>query len=428
MKILKNTVKILKNITNQAYKYLCLVLVLLLLTSCGTTTEETDTSSINEVKTSDTSEIDTTQETNTTQASIISNPEDNTEGKTSELQVHFIDVGQGDSTLIICDSEAMLIDAGDNNQGTKIQNYLQKQNIKSLKYVICTHPDADHIGGMDVILYKFDCETIFMTDEKNDTNTYRDVIDTMRNKGYSKTLPVVGDIYTLGGAQITVLAPINPSEDSNNNSISILITHGNNKFLFSGDAEEEEESDIVNNYISIDADVYKVGHHGSKTASSEEFLNAISPTYAVISCGEGNSYGHPHSATLNILRSMGVKVFRTDEQGSIIATSDGVNITWNCSPSDTWQAGEGTQNAENHTTAVATTRPVEEQTTTSAIIITNTENQGAITYICNTNTMKFHYPECSSVKRMSEDNKWTVTTTRQELINQGYVPCLKCNP
>lgn len=428
MKIVKNTVKLFKTMSNKAYTYLSLILMLLLLTACGTTTEETDTSSINEVKISETSEIDTTKETSTTQSSIISNPEDNTEGETSELQVHFIDVGQGDSTLIICDSEAMLIDAGDNNQGTKIQNYLKKQNVESLKYVVCTHPDADHIGGMDVILYKFDCETIFMTDETKDTNTYRDVIDTMRNKGYSKTLPVVGDIYTLGGAQITVLAPINPGEDSNNNSISILITHGNNKFLFSGDAEEEEESDIVNNYISIDADVYKVGHHGSKTASSEEFLNAISPTYAVISCGEGNSYGHPHSATLNILRSMGVKVFRTDEQGSIIASSDGVNITWNCSPSDTWQAGEGTQNAENHTTVVATTRPAEEQTTTSAIIITNTENQGTTTYICNTNTMKFHYLGCASVNKMSEKNKLTVTTTRQELIDQGYVPCLKCNP
>lgn len=196
---------------------------------------------------------------------------------------------------------------------------------------------------MDVILYKFDCETILMTDEKKDTNTYRDVIDTMAGKNYKKTLPAAGEQYSLGDAEFTILAPSQISNSSNDNSIVILLTHGSNRFLFTGDAEEQEERDIISGGISIDADVYKAGHHGSSTSSSVELLEAVSPVYAVISCAEGNVYGHPHAEILNHLRAMGVQVFRTDEQGSIVAVSDGTNITWNCPPSETWQAGEPTE-------------------------------------------------------------------------------------
>ena len=128
-------------------------------------------------------------------------------------------------------------------------------------------------------------------------------------------------------------------EDANNNSISIILQYGDRKFLFTGDAEEEEEQDIVNAGISIDCDVYKAGHHGSRTSSSEELLNAASPAFAVISCGEGNSYGHPHARTLNEFRQRGIQVFRTDEQGTIEAVTDGVTIKWNCSPSETWKTG-----------------------------------------------------------------------------------------
>ena len=162
-----------------------------------------------------------------------------------ELEIHFLDVGQGDCTLLFCGGEAMLIDAGDNNQGTRIQNYLQKQDVETLKYVVCTHPDEDHIGGMDVILYKFDCETILMTEEDKDTNTYRDVADTMENRGYERTLPVVGQQYSLGDADFTILAPSGLSGDSNNNSVSLLLTHGSNRILFTGDAEEEEEEEMM---------------------------------------------------------------------------------------------------------------------------------------------------------------------------------------
>lgn len=255
------------------------------------------------------------------------------------LEVHFIDVGQGDATLILCGEDAMLIDAGENDKGTLVQNYLQAQGVTSLRYMIGTHPDSDHIGGMDVILYKFDCDTVMMPEKEKNTSAYRDVIDTIKNRGYSNTLPIVGDTYELGDATFTILAPAHSYEDSNNCSIAILLTYGNTRFLFTGDAEEEAEKDILNCGISLRADVYKAGHHGSSTSSSEAFLRAVSPSYAVISCGEDNSYGHPHAEPLNNFRSMGIEVFRTDEQGSIIAISDGKTITWNCSPTESWISG-----------------------------------------------------------------------------------------
>lgn len=442
MNTIKKFYQQIRNTHHIKYTCLCIFIITLFLTSCGAITSTLDSPQTNEPETVTTESnnitpkvlntvtpevdvsIDNESENNdiTEEVSITPEPSENTPKEFTELQIHYIDVGQGDCTLIICDSEAMLIDAGDNNQGTKVQNYLQKQGIKSLKYVICTHPDSDHIGGMDVILYKFDCETIFMTDEEKDSNTYRDVIDTMKNKGYKKTFPVVGECYSLGDAEFTILAPSQLSNDSNNNSIAIILTHGNNKFLFTGDAESEEEGDILKSGISIDADVYKVGHHGSSSSSSIDLLEAASPTYAVISCAEENSYGHPHAGILNNLRSMGVQVFRTDEQGSIIATSNGLKITWNCSPSDTWQAGEGTLSYKDVDNEEV--QSTEEPT----ITIEPTKAPKSVTYICNTNTKKFHYPSCSSVKQMSEKNKKAVTTTREELIKKGYDPCKRCNP
>lgn len=240
-----------------------------------------------------------------------------------ELQVHYIDVGQGDSTLLVCGGQAMLIDAGNNNKGTTVQLYLQKQGIDALDYVVGTHPDADHIGGLDVIITKFECGTIFMPDVSNDTNTYRDVLDAMKYKDYSVTIPSVGDTYTLGDANFTILAPGRDYTEMNNNSIVIRVEHGENTFLFAGDAAEESEADMMVSGLPLQAQVLKVGHHGSSSSTSKAFLDAVHPDYAVISCGRDNSYGHPTAETLTTLREAGVQVFRTDEQGSIVVTSDG---------------------------------------------------------------------------------------------------------
>lgn len=345
--------------------------------------------------------------------------EDAEEPEESELTVHFLDIGQGDATLIACDGEYMLIDAGDNDKGTAVQNYLTKQGVTKLKYVIGTHPDADHIGGLDVILYKFECETVMMPDVANDTATYRDVIDTMDTKGYQNTLPQVGDSYTLGSAELMILGPKKIYSDTNNSSIVLRLTHGSNSFLFMGDAEEEAENDILNGGIMVDADVLKVGHHGSRTASSKAFLQAVSPAYAVISCAEDNSYGHPHAETLNNLRSMGVQVFRTDEQGTITVTSDGQEMVWNCAPSETWKAGESTQNSTGNSAVAA-------GSDTEKTVESNDAAPAGVNYIGNKRNGKLHRASCHTLPK--EENQ-ALFSTREEAVAAGYDdPCGNCNP
>lgn len=259
----------------------------------------------------------------------------------SGLEIHYLDVGQGDSTLILCGGHAMLIDAGDNDRGTAVQSYLESQGVTTLDYVIGTHPDADHIGGLDVVLYKFDCQMVMMPDFEKDTRTYDDVVQTMKQKRYKNTLPEVGTVYELGSAVFTIVAPNGEyGDNANDYSVGILLQHGKNRFLFTGDAEEASEADMLENGIDLEADVFKASHHGSRTANTEEFLQTVDPDYAVISCGQDNSYGHPHAEVMNRLRAMGISVFRTDEQGTIVAYSDGTEITFNMSPDESWKAGE----------------------------------------------------------------------------------------
>lgn len=266
------------------------------------------------------------------EAADKNNKKDRADRQPGQLEVHYIDIGQGDATLIMCDGAAMLIDAGDNSKGTAVQNYLQKQGIKELDYVIGTHPDADHIGGLDVVLYKFDCKTVIMPDIEHDTRTYDDVIQTMKAKNYKNTLPKVGDTYSLGSAEFTVIAPnhYDYGDNNNNYSVGIILQNGGHRFLFIGDAEKAAEEDIIENDIDISADVYKVAHHGSDTASIDEFLDEVKPQYAVISCGEDNRYGHPDKEVLQRLKKRDIATYRTDKDGTVIAYSDGSSLTWEC--------------------------------------------------------------------------------------------------
>lgn len=352
-----------------------------------------------------------------------------------ELQVHYIDVGQGDCTLITCGGQTMLIDAGDNSKGTAIWKYLYDRNITQIDYMIGTHPDTDHIGGMDVILTKFDCGTVIMPEIVNDTKTYQEVIETMDYWGYKNTPPVVGNTYILGDATFTIVAPNRNYGDINNFSIGILLVHGNNRFLFLGDAEEESEMDILQNGLDISAEVLKVAHHGSKTSTSWNLVNAVSPQYAVISCGENNSYGHPSAEVLNTLRAAGVSVYRTDEQGSIIAYSNGQNISFNCAPSESWMAGEPTGTTHENTGSY-----IENQVENSSVDnggdnytwgaeeTQGTSDENTAPYVINKRSGIFHKRDCKSVKLMSESNKLFSAKTRDEIVAEGYDPCENCHP
>lgn len=255
------------------------------------------------------------------------------------MQVHFIDVGQGDAALITCGEEAMLIDAGDNSMGTTVQKYLMQQGIDKLEYVIATHPDADHIGGLDVIIYKFDCEMILMPDAEKDTESYQDVLAVMENQYYQKTVPKVGDTYTLGSANFQIISPALTYAEANNNSIVIRLVHGDNSFLFTGDAEVQAQQEMTYGGYELQSDVIKIPHHGGSSSYQKWFYQEVKPAFAVIFCGKDNGYGHPSKEVLEALKELGVSVYRTDEQGSIVATSDGKDISWNTSPSVTWAPG-----------------------------------------------------------------------------------------
>ena len=338
----------------------------------------------------------------------------------SDMEVHFIDVGQGDSTLIKAGDHAMLIDAGDNSEGTAVQSYLNSQNVEKLDYVIGTHPDADHIGGLDVVIYKFDCKKVFMPDIASDTKTYDDVIQALKSKNQKAQVPKLGKTYSLGDATFTVIAPVKEyGNETNNWSIGIVLQYGENRFLFTGDAEKEAEDDILAKGEDIFADVYKASHHGSKTGSSDDFLDKVNPEYAVISCGEGNKYGHPSAQTLNNFRSRGIKTFRTDNQGTIVAYSDGKNITWNASPDTTWTPGEPKGSSSNWNT---TSTKKKTQST-----LKNT-SKTQVSYVINEDTGKFHLPSCRFVKQMNDENKVISKKSRDRLIQEGYEACKVCNP
>lgn len=264
----------------------------------------------------------------------------NTREVTSDLEVHFLDVGQGDCILLICEGKAMLIDAGDNDMGNTVVDYIQYQKIDRLDYVVATHPDADHIGGLDDVLNDISCGEVIMTDDKKDTKTYDEVVEIIEEKNIEKHAPQSGETFEFGCSTVKILGPVADNEDVNDNSIVLQVTHGEKKFLFSGDAQSEEMEQICDNGDDISSNVYKVAHHGSKSGASERFLDSVNPEYAVISCGEDNSYGHPHQEILLYLRKNNIALFRTDEQGTIVAVSDGEDITWNCSPSESWQSGD----------------------------------------------------------------------------------------
>lgn len=237
-----------------------------------------------------------------------------------ELIVDYIDVGQADSILLRTKDTAMLIDAGNNGDGEDVVKYIKDKGINELEYLIGTHPHEDHIGGLDNVINEFNIGTIYMPNITTNTKTYEDVLTAIENKGLNINIPKKGDKFNLGKAECEMMTDsILDKNNLNLASIVIKVTFGNNTFLFTGDAEIENEETI--NWPKVD--VLKVGHHGSNTSTSEEFLNQIQPKIAIISVGKDNDYGHPNSETIQKLENIGSKIYRTDENGTIEIISNG---------------------------------------------------------------------------------------------------------
>lgn len=315
------------------------------------------------------------------------------------MSVHFIDVGQGDSILVRSEDHAMLIDAGENDQADTVVSYLKQQGVTQLDYVIGTHPHSDHIGGLDKVIHTFSVDKVILPPVEHTTRTFEDVLDSIAAKGLKITKPEPGTSYRLGEASFTILGPVSDyGDDLNNWSVGIRLTYGTNSFVMCGDAETQAEEDMAGSGAKLKADVLKAGHHGSRTSTSDDFLKKVSPDWVVIQCGKKNSYGHPHKETMEKLKKTGCQVLRTDESGTIVAYSDGSNITWN-----TASAGGPSP------TALDTAGETE-------------------SYVLNTNTGKFHRPECSAAAQMKQENREDVNSSREELIQMGYEPCKQCNP
>ena len=240
-------------------------------------------------------------------------PQDN------NLRVYCLDVGQGDSILITNNNKTMLIDASTNEMGSRVVKYLNDLGIKKIDYLVGTHPHEYHIGGLDNVIKNFDIGTIYMPNVIATTKTYEEVIDAISAKKLKVTSPKTGDKFTVGNAECEVMSIRNDKDDYNNCSIVIKMDFNNVSYLFTGDAEESVESSRKWPHV----DVLKVGHHGSNTSSSKNFLEQIKPEVALISVGQGNTYGHPTQATLKRLSNIGAKIYRTDENGTILLIEKG---------------------------------------------------------------------------------------------------------
>lgn len=243
------------------------------------------------------------------------------------LIVHFIDVGQADGILIQQGEYSMLIDAGNNADAPLVKDYISKQGIKKLDVVVGTHAHEDHIGALDDVIDAFPVGKVYFPKQVATTKTYENFVNSVKNKGLKFTLPKAGSTFNLGDAVCTILAPNKDSyEGGNDYSIVIKLQYGNNSFLFTGDVEALGEKEILDKKFDVKADVLKVGHHGSRTSTSDGFLKAVAPKYAVISSETGNDYGHPHQVIMDRLNKAKIKIYRTDEQGTIKAVSDGNTI------------------------------------------------------------------------------------------------------
>lgn len=333
--------------------------------------------------------------------------------KEASLEVDFLDVGQGLSVLVSSEGHYMLYDGGDREYSSFVVAYLKEKGIEKLDYVVASHYDSDHLNGVVGALNAFDVDRILGPDYVWDSKVYQSFITASENLGIPVEHPEPGAVFSLGGASFQVLAPSSEKYgDSNNYSIVLRLTCGKDSFLFTGDAEYESEEEMCRTGLTLDSTVLCVGHHGSASSSTYQFLEKVLPEYAVISCGAYNSYGHPHEETMEKIMAMEIPFFRTDIQGTITATSEGNGITWNTEPCKDYSSGDDREAGSSSPTFDSS----------------EIKKQESGSYVLNTNTKKVHLPDCSSAEDIKESNKEIYTGDLEQLIENGFSPCQRCLP
>ena len=259
--------------------------------------------------------LDKKEETKTPNTNIVD----------SKLEIYFFDVGQADSILIKEKNYTMLIDGGNQSDGENLVKYLQEElNINDIDILVGTHPHEDHIGGLPDVIASLEISTIYLPNATTTTKIFEKLLDTIAEKNYKITIPKVDEEIKLNNMNFKVLYTGTDESDLNNTSIVLKLEYGKTSYLFTGDATDKTEEKILDK--DIEADVLKVGHHGSSFSSTEDFLNKVNPQYAIIQVGNDNKYNHPTKTTLDKLNERNIKIYRTDKDGSIKLTSNGENI------------------------------------------------------------------------------------------------------
>ena len=299
----------------------------------------------------------------------------------ADLEVHFLDVGHGDCTIITCDGEAMIIDGGVPGCSQQVFNYIKSLGITDLKYAVATHPDADHIGGLPAAFHAANVKTLLSPIEKHGESRFATLLKTAQEKDVPLVVPQAGKVLSLGEANITVLSPVIQFADTNDLSLVLRLDYGKTSFIFTGDASTAVERDLIARKSDLDADVLKVSHHGSSTGTSSEFVAAVSPRYAVISCA--------NTPSIEVLYALAEPcTLITAQKGNIIIHSDGTTLTAKCEKTSSPQTDQ---------------------------------------LVGNANSKVFHLSICDSVANMSEKNKRYFDTIDQA-ESKGYRPCKNCSP
>ncbi len=272
---------------------------------------------------------------------------------------------------------------------------------------------------MDYIINSFKVGKIFFPKQTSTTNTFKDFVSAVKNKGLKLTAPTVGSTFNIGDATVTILAPNGTGyEDPNDYSIVVKVVFGNTSFLLTGDAEAESESQMLSKGLDLSATVLKVGHHGSKSSTGQSFLDKVNPKYAVISVGKGNSYGHPTQEVMNRLKAKSIPVYRTDENGTVVATSNGTNVSFNVNPGSykgiTSSSTSSSSSSSNNSTSKPVLVPVPKA-------ITPNKNQSVTVYTTKTGS-KYHVDGCSYL------SKSKIPISLSDAKSSGLGPCSKCHP